>query len=195
MTERIRPIVVVNFDSYNPPAKAVNKEIREGGALTWVRWQTNAHRDKDILDMPVTQRWVWLVLCELAGQQKRAPDGLRYIKMTPKQIARAAEMSVEDVTPALQHLRKCGRIKVISGGARVAKRHQSGGDGVVDRHRLGGHVPTYLQTDVPGGGGGVVTHDKEDGSLKRSGREDGRAHFDLVAVARDIQARALGTAR
>lgn len=135
-SEKPRPIVVVNFDSYNPPHKSVSQKIRDGAPLDWYRQQANAHRDQDILDLPVGQRWLWGVLCDLSAAQPRTPDGLRIIRMTPHQLAREADMAIEDVRLALVHLWKRKRIRYTTGGARVAA-----------GWRNDGHVRTDVRTD------------------------------------------------
>ena len=163
--ERVRPIVVVNFDLYNPPHKAVNKEIRDGGPLIWFRWQTNGHRDADILDLPDSERWFWIVLLGLAGKERRLANGNRVVRMSSTQLAREAHLNEKQVEHALRHLWDRKRIRyTTSGGDAVVRRHRKGGDGVAedhpeggaappDRHPEGGHrrtyVPTDPQTDVP----------------------------------------------
>lgn len=102
----MRKIVIVNFEKYNPPHKAVNAEVRNGAPLKWVRWQVDAHRDADILDLPPAERWLWPVLCGLAG--KSSPPGS--VAMTAGQIAREAHITEEETTHALRHLRARGRI-------------------------------------------------------------------------------------
>ena len=176
--DRMRSLVIVNFDKYNPPQKAVNKEVRDGAALKWLRWEVTSHRDQDILDMPVGQRFLWVALCCLAGGRSRDKEGFRVVRMTAQQIAREAEMPVRDVEEGLKHLRNRGRIRYVRGGGRVAAATKQGGKAPPNRHQLGGHVPTDLRTDVPTGG-----------ADRSRGQDDGRAKFDLVGKAEEIAKR------
>lgn len=145
----IPSIVVRNFDRYNPPHKAVNVEVRKGGPLRWLRWEVDAHRDPDLLDMPVGWRWLWLVLLDLAAKEPKVGDD-RVIRLTTAQLAREADMAEGDVVGALEHLRKRGRIRYAAkGGGRVVKRHPAPTDRVAEGHRDGGHVPTDAHTYVP----------------------------------------------
>src|SRR6267378_5269939 len=93
-TERVRTIEIVNFDKYNPPQKAVNAEVRAGGPLKWCRWDARTHRDPDLLDLPAAERWLWPVLIGLAGERRAEADGARFIRMTPAQLAREADITV-----------------------------------------------------------------------------------------------------
>lgn len=102
----MRKIVIVNFEKYNPPHKAVNAEVRNGGPLKWIRWQVDTHRDPDVLDLPPEERWIWPVLCGLGG--KSTPPG--WTLMTNGQLAREAHLLEEQIAHALRHLRARGRI-------------------------------------------------------------------------------------
>ena len=104
--------VIVNFDKYNPPHKAVNREVREGGPLSWVRMKVTMHRDRDLLDLPAGERWLWVVLLGLAGAA--TPRGT--VCDTPAQLAREADLPEEDVRHALRHLARRGLIRYAEGG-------------------------------------------------------------------------------
>jgi hypothetical protein len=130
-SDKVRPIVVVNFESYHPANKTLSAEARAGGPLRWIRWETNSHRDADLLDLPAAERWLWPVLLGLAGRERKRDDGLRVIRLSPTQLAREADLTEEQVRHALAHLWKCGRIRyTVKGGAKVAQRHREGGEGM-----------------------------------------------------------------
>lgn len=180
--ERARTIVVVNFDRYNPPNKAVNAEVRAGGPLKWVRWETKAHRDADILDMPPEQRWLWPTIVELAGAEPKI-NGLRVVRMTIAQLAREAHMPERDVEVALDHLWRSGRVRFSTQSAkRVAARHPSATPPPPEN---GERVATYLRTDVPTD---RRTHVPTEDALLSQGR--GRlARVDARRIVQDAAAR------
>lgn len=109
MTDRLRPIMVVNFVRYNPPPSTLSSSRRKDDSLplNWVRWETDAHRNQDLLDLPKGERWLWPTLLGLAG--RGIPHGV--VKMTPTQLAREADLTEEEVRHALAHLCRKGLIK------------------------------------------------------------------------------------
>lgn len=139
MTERIHPITIVNFEKYHPANKMVNEDARKGGKLKWVRWEVRTHRDPDLLDLPRGERWIWPTLVGLAGEAQ--PRGV--VRMSAVQLAREADIPVDEVAHALDHLRMRGRIKFTT--RRVADDHPEGDEKVATYLRT--NVPTYLPTD------------------------------------------------
>ena len=109
-----KSIWIVNFQRYNPPHKAVNVEVRNGAPLKWVRLQVDWYDDKDVLDLPESQRWLWPALCALAG--KSTPPGR--VDMDAAQLAREMRTDEEQVAAALHHLWRRGRVRHTN---RVAK--------------------------------------------------------------------------
>lgn len=74
--------------------------------LPWIRLETDTHRDGDILDRPAAQRPLWYALLELGGRGK--PHGT--IRFTDAHLAREVDISVDDVTAALDAWVECGKI-------------------------------------------------------------------------------------
>lgn len=110
MTARLRPIFIVNFKRFNPPPSSLSanrRKSQDGLPLRWVRWETDAHRNGDILDLPARQRWLWPTLLGLAG--RGSSHGV--VKMSPAQLAREADLPEEEVVAALTHLWKRGLIR------------------------------------------------------------------------------------
>lgn len=106
----IQTLRVKNIAKYNPSLNEVTPTKRKKMAgLEWMRWQTNTHRDEDLLDLPWQQRWLWAVLIGLSGVK-----GSR-IHMSVKQIAREADMPVKVVDEALAFLVSRQRVIVLNG--------------------------------------------------------------------------------
>lgn len=85
--------------------------------LPWVRWETDAHRDGDLLELPACQRWLWPVLLGLGG--KGSPPGT--VRYTDSQLAKEADLSLEDVTAALERMCEWGKVRRIDRGVVVVK--------------------------------------------------------------------------
>ena len=107
---RARVIEIINLEKHNPPHKAVNSEVRSGGPLKWVRWQVGTATDPDLLDLPPGERWVWpFLLGDAAG---RVPRGRTPV--TNSQIARAIQLTEEQVAHAIRHLRRRKIIRFVT---------------------------------------------------------------------------------
>jgi hypothetical protein len=100
-------IVVVNFIKHNPPAKAVNKEVRDGGRLKWIRWMTDWYEDEDVMSLPEEERFLWPFLCARAGRSQ--PVGT--IHDSPAHLAHLAHTTEGRVVHALDHLATRKRIR------------------------------------------------------------------------------------
>lgn len=102
-----RRIVIVNFKKHNPPAKAVNVEVRNGAPLKWIRWMTDWYEDEDVMLLPEEERFLWPFLCARAGRGQ--PVGS--IADSPAHLAHLAHTTEGHVVHALDHLAQRKRIK------------------------------------------------------------------------------------
>lgn len=142
-------ITIVNFTKYNPPHKAVNKEVREGGRLKWFRCEATWYEDEAVMSLPADERYLWLFL--LARAARGQPVGT--IRESTEHLARLANTTRASLEHALDHLTAWERIRgwrrdPPSPAGAIPVRPDEGGDAPPGHHPNGGHVPT-LPTDPP----------------------------------------------
>lgn len=107
---------IVNFSKFHPPSKAVNKEVREGGSLKWIRLQCDWYDDKDVLALPERLRWIWPAMCAAAGRS--TPPG--YLDGEYVDLARVFRTRSRSLEMVVGEMTKRGRV-AIEGGGRVAE--------------------------------------------------------------------------
>ena len=110
----MRKIVVVNFQKYHQPAsRELTSSARGNGKLKWVRLETDWHHDAPIRSLPAEERQIWPILIAEAG--KGEPHGT--VAMTNSDLADAARVSLKAVQHALAHLRRRGKVTIVTENA------------------------------------------------------------------------------
>lgn len=143
-------LAVTNFLKFNPPHKAVNKEVREGAPLKWFRLDANWYEDEAVMSLPTAERYLWPFL--LARAARGQPVGT--IAEGVEHLARLANISSSHLRHALDVLSERGLIKgwrrsPLPVSAARGSSEEASGDPPPGHHPEGGYRRTHVPTDGP----------------------------------------------